>query len=165
MISRALHWLASISLACCLLVAAPAWASTDTQRWNLIDQAGHGWGLMLFEQPDPTYPEGWRLRLNVRTPGVELDHGSPLGLRDGLGGTWTLPNRSAELVPAGQETIPSGSAQFDADALIPTPSDVLPLRLAVPLGDGSQATLTLGPDVVTVLHALPWSSESVAGES
>lgn len=165
MISRTFHWLASISLAFLLLMPTPAWASTDPQRWNLTDQAGHSWGLTLFEQPDPAYPRGLRLRLNVRAPGVEVDHDRPLSFRDTLDGVWTLPNRSGELVPPGQEPIPAGSAQFDAESLLPRPSDVLPLRLAVPLGDGSEATLTLGPDVVTALHALPVLSEPIGEDS
>jgi hypothetical protein len=165
MIASTWLWLARITLAFCLFVPAPAWATADTERWNLTDQAGHGWVVTLFEQPDPAYPGGLRLRLNARAPGVEVDHDRPLSVKDTLDGVWTLPNRSAELVQAGQEGIPVGSAQFDTESLIPRPSDVLPLRLALPLSDGSEATLTLGPDVVAALHALPVPSESSGGDS
>jgi hypothetical protein len=166
MIDSTWHWLATISLVFCLLMPTPAWAATDTQHWNLTDQAGHGWGLTLFEQPDPAYPQGLRLRLNARAPGVDVDHDRPLSLSDNRDGAWTLPNRSAELVPSSQGAIiPAASAQFDAESLSPRPSDVLPLRLAVPLDDGSLATLTLSPDVVVALHTLPVSSQSIGGES
>jgi hypothetical protein len=74
---------------------------------------------------------------------------------DGLGGAWELANRSEELVARGEGTLPAGSAQFDATDLDPRPPDALPLGLTLPLADGTAAMLTLGPEVVAALHALP----------
>lgn len=144
-----------------LLLPLQAGAAVEHQRWNLTDPQGSRWGLTLFEQPDPAYPAGWRLRLQARSPGQTVDHHRPLQLSDGLGGTWTLPNRSEELVPPGDGTIPAASGQFDAGELTPRPSDVLPLRLEVPSSDLSNSVpLMLPPEVVQTLHRLP---ESGAG--
>jgi len=125
------------------------------QLWSVSDTLGHGWGLSLFGQPDPDFAPGWRLRLNARTPGLSLDHQRPLVIGDGLGGSWELANCSVELVARGEGTLPAGSAQFDATDLDPRPRDALPLRLTLPLADGTTATVTLGPEVVAALHALP----------
>jgi hypothetical protein len=74
-------------------------------------------------------------------------------MSDGLGGAWVLPNRSEELVRQGEAVIPEASAQFDAHALDPRPSEVLPLQLAVPSDDREGAALVmLQPEVVQALH-------------
>jgi hypothetical protein len=86
---------------------------------------------------------------------VAVDHGQPLRVRDGLGGVWALANRSEELVPAAETALPAGSAQFDVAGLVPRPGAVAPLRLEVPLRDGDSAAVTLGPEVVPALQALP----------
>jgi hypothetical protein len=135
--------------------AASAPAAPAIQQWSVSDGLGHGWGLSLFEQPDPDFAPGWRLRLNARTPGLSPDHQRPLVIGDGLGGAWELANRSEELVARGEGDLPAGSAQFDATDLNPRPRDALPLRLTLPLADGTTASLTLGPEVVAALHALP----------
>jgi hypothetical protein len=135
--------------------AASASAASAIQRWSVSDALGHGWSLSLFEQPDPDFAPGWRLRLNARSPGLTLDHERPLAIGDGLGGSWELANRSEELVARGQRIVPAGSAQFDAMDLDPRPRDALPLRLTLPLADGTAAVLTLGPEVVGALHSLP----------
>lgn len=147
---------AAVLLALTLMVLPlQAQAAVDPQRWSLTDSSGHLWGLTLFEQPDPAYPAGWRLRLTARSPGQVVDHQRPLLLSDGLGGAWTLPNRSEELVRQGEEVIPESSAQFDARALDPTPSEVLPLQLEVPTDDREETTLVmLQPEVVQALHEL-----------
>ncbi|MCP9821041.1 DUF3122 domain-containing protein [Synechococcus sp. Cruz-9H2] len=133
-----------------------AHAEADPQRWTLTDSSGQVWGLTLFEQPDPAYPAGWRLRLTARSPGQVVDHQRPLLLSDGLGSAWTLPNRSEELVRQGEEVIPQSSAQFDMSALDPRPSEVLPLQLEVPNDDREETTLVmLQPEVVQALHELP----------
>ena len=83
---------AAVLLALTLLVApVQIQAATRSQHWALTDSAGHLWGLNLFEQPDPAYPAGWRLRLTARSPGQRVDHMRPLLLSDGLGSGWTLP--------------------------------------------------------------------------
>ena len=137
-----------------LPVSPVAAAAAAPQRWDLRDGAGQGWGLVLFSQPDPAYPPGWRLRLTARTGGIALDHQQPLQLDDGLGQQWLLQNRSAELVSPGEGPLPLQSAQFDLESLQPRPSEALPLHLRVPLEDG-EAELVLGPDQLTALHALP----------
>jgi len=153
---------AAVLLALTLLVLPlQAQAAVDPQRWSLTDSSGHSWGLTLFEQPDPAYPAGWRLRLTARSPGQGVDHQRPLLLSDGLGGAWNLPNRSEELVRQGEEVIPEASAQFDAHALDPRPSEVLPLQLEVPTDDQEGAVLVmLQPEVVQELHELPSSMAS-----
>jgi len=139
-----------------MLLPLQAQAAVDPQRWSLTDSSGHLWGLTLFEQPDPAYPAGWRLRLTARSPGQIVDHQRPLLLSDGLGGAWELPNRSEEIVRQGEEVIPESSAQFDAHALDPRPSDVLPLQLEVPTDSHEGTTLVmLQPEVVQALHELP----------
>jgi hypothetical protein len=147
--------LAGTCLLWVLLLFGPAPAAEAAQRWTVTDQAGHRWTLTLFEQPDPDFPPGWRLRLNALTADVAIDHDRPLRLRDGMGGTWQLANRSVELVPAGAALIPAGSAQFDAVGLEPRPSEALPLGMVLPLADGTEASLTLGAEIVPVLHDLP----------
>jgi hypothetical protein len=93
--------------------------------------------------------------LTARSPGQVVDHQRPLLLSDGLDGAWTLPNRSEELVRQGEELIPESSAQFDAHALDPRPSDVLPLQLEVPTHSRGGTTLVmLQPEVVQALHEL-----------
>ncbi|MDM7954230.1 MAG: DUF3122 domain-containing protein [Cyanobium sp. CZS 25K] len=150
---------AAVLLALTLMVLLlQAQAAVDTRRWSLNDSSGHLWGLTLFEQPDPAYPAGWRLRLTARSPGQVVDHQRPLLLSDGLGGAWTLPNRSEELVRQGEDLIPQSSAQFDVHALDPRPSDVLPLQLEVPTDNPAGSILVmLQPEAVQALHELPSS--------
>jgi hypothetical protein len=150
---------ASVLVALALMVLPlQAQAAVDPQRWTLTDSSGHLWGLTLFEQPDPAYPVGWRVRLTARSPGQVVNHQRPLLLSDGLGGAWVLPNRSEELVRQGEEVIPESSAQFDAHALDPRPSEVLPLQLEVPTDNREGTTLVmLQPEVVQALHELPSS--------
>jgi hypothetical protein len=137
-----------------LLLLAPAagWA-LDPQRWTLQDQSGLPWSLTLLEQLDPSYPGGLRLRLTDRSGRQHLDHRLPLQLRDGLGGSWELENRSAELVPAGNASLPDGSAQFDLPRLEPQPRAELPLLLLVPLTSDDPAELMASPAAVAALHA------------
>ena len=148
---------AAVLLALTLMVLPlQAQAAVEPQRWSLTDASGHLWGLSLFEQPDPAYPAGWRLRLTARSPGQVVDHQRPLLLSDGLGGAWTLPNRSQELVRQGEEVIPESSAQFDVHGLDPRPSEVLPLQLELPTNKRGGTTLVmLQPEVVQALHQLP----------
>jgi hypothetical protein len=123
--------------------------------WGLTDQSGHRFSLLVFEQPDPAFPAGWRLRVNALAPGLELDHNRPLLVSDGMGALWSLPNRSEELVPPGADALPPGSAQFDADALVPRPGDAAPLRLQLPTAGGEELSIMLGPELVESLHNLP----------
>lgn len=153
---------AAVLLALTLMVLPlQAQAAVEPQRWSLTDSSGHLWGLTLFEQPDPAYPAGWRLRLTARSPGQVVDHQRPLLLSDALGGAWNLPNRSEELVRQGEEVIPESSAQFDAHALNPRPSEVLPLQLEVPTDNQEGTTLVmLQTEVVQALHELSQSLAS-----
>lgn len=153
-------WLAPLLLMLVLVLSlAPGSARADDegQRWSLRDEDGNRWSLRIFAQPDPAYPSGDRLRLSALTPGIAVDHASPLLISDSTGGSWTLANRSEELVPADQEEppeLPEGSAQFDMAALIPRPSDALPLQLSLTLVDDGTALLVLGPGETKALHAL-----------
>lgn len=133
-----------------LSAVAPALA---TENWSLRDGAGHRLNARVFEQPFPEYPSGLRLRLNALEPGTRLDHREELVLSDPSGQEWSLPNRSEELVQKGEAPLPPGSAQFDLDALMPRPSEALPLHLAVPTAEGV-LEFDLTPDQVMALHAL-----------
>lgn len=138
-----------------VLTLAPGLArADDAQRWSLRDQDGNRWSLRIFAQPDPAYPSGDRLRLSALTPGIAVDHAKPLLISDGVGGAWTLANRSEELVVAGGDALPEGSAQFDMAALLPRPSDALPLALSLPLAGEQTASIVLGPSETQALHAL-----------
>lgn len=148
-------FLLAAALLALLALPLPVQAATAPQHWTITDASGQLWGLNLFEQPDPAYPAGWRLRLTGRSPGQTLDHRRPLLLSDGLGGAWSLPNRSEELVRLAEEQIPAASAQFDAHALEPRPSAVLPLRLELPTDEREGvALLVLQSEVVLALHEL-----------
>lgn len=135
-----------------LLLAPGAALALETQRWTLQDQLGRPWSLTLLEQADPSYPSGPRLRLTDRSGSQRLDHVLPMQLRDGLGGTWELQNRSGELVPAAEDALPDGSAQFDLPRLEPQPRSELPLLLLVPLISGDPAELMAPPAAVAALH-------------
>jgi len=154
--------LVSVLLALLLLGPLAAQASDAPLRWELRDGSGGRWGLVLFQQPDPTFPAGWRLRLLSRDPDLQLDHHRPLPMDDGMGGHWQLANRSEELVPHGNDDLPAQAAQFDAEGLLPRPQAALPLRLLIPLaGAGAPAagatSVVLGPEPVAALHGLPAS--------
>jgi hypothetical protein len=137
-----------------VLTLAPGLARADEgQRWSLRDQDDNRWSLRIFAQPDPAYPSGDRLRLSALTPGVAVDHASPLLISDGMGGAWTLANRSEELVPADGGALPEGSAQFDMADLRPRPSGALPLALTLPLSGEASVVLVLGPEETEALHA------------
>ena len=128
--ARARRGLGSVVLALLLgvLLLVPGTAlALEPQRWNLQDQSGLSWSLTLLVQLDPSYPGGLRLRLSDRSGRQALDQCLPLQFRDGLGGSWELENRSAELVPAGETALPEGSAQFD---LPPLGAAVAPCRAA-----------------------------------
>jgi hypothetical protein len=135
-----------------LLLAPGAALGLEAQPWVLRDQAGRVWSLTLLEQGDPAYPAGRRLRLTDRSGTQQLDHDRPLQLRDGMGGAWELANYSNELVPAGEEVLPAGSAQFDLAGLEPRPRAELPLALEVPLTAGDTALLMAGAAAVAALH-------------
>ncbi len=157
-VSRA--WPGAAALAALLLVLlltlAPGLARADEgQRWSLRDRDDNRWSLRVFAQPDPAYPSGERLRLSALTPGIAVDHSRPLRLSDGVGGSWTLANRSEELVAVGAGPLPESSAQFDMADLLPRPSDALPLVLSLPLAGDASAELVLGPEETQALHAMP----------
>ncbi len=157
-VSRA--WPGAAALAALLLVllltVAPGLARADEgQRWSLRDRDDNRWSLRVFAQPDPAYPSGERLRLSALTPGIAVDHSRPLRLSDGVGGSWTLANRSEELVAVGAGPLPESSAQFDMADLLPRPSDALPLVLSLPLAGDASAELVLGPEETQALHAMP----------
>ncbi len=156
--SGARPWAAPLAalLLVLLLTLAPGLARADDgQRWSLRDRDDNRWSLRIFEQPDPAYPSGERLRLSALTPGIAVDHSRPLLLSDGVGGSWTLANRSEELVAAGAGALPDSSAQFDMADLLPRPSDALPLVLSLPLAGEASAELVLGPEETQALHAVP----------
>ncbi len=137
-----------------VLTLAPGLARADEgQRWSLRDQDDNRWSLRIFAQPDPAYPSGDRLRFSSLTPGVAVDHASPLLISDGMGGAWTLANRSEELVAPDGGALPEGSAQFDMADLLPRPSGALPLVLTLPLAGETSALVVLGPDETGALHA------------
>ena len=149
-----------VALVLAVLVLGPlaTQASETTLRWELRDGSGGRWGLVLFQQPDPSFPAGWRLRLMSRDPDLQLDHRRPLPMDDGMGGHWQLANRSEELVAKGDADLPAQAAQFDAEGLWPRPQAALPLRLLIPLtgrGAAGAASVVLGPEPVTALHGLP----------
>ncbi len=154
--SGARPWAAALAalLLVLLLTLAPGLARADDgQRWSLRDRGDNRWSMRIFEQPDPAYPSGERLRLSALTPGIAVDHSRPLLLSDGVGGSWTLANRSEELVAAGAGALPESSAQFDLADLLPRPSDALPLVLSLPLAGEASAELVLGPEETLALHA------------
>jgi hypothetical protein len=121
--------------------------------WSLSDGEGHRLSAKVFEQPFSEYPSGLRIRLNAVDGKTALDHSQQLMFSDSMGQEWRLPNRSEEIVPKGDSSIPSGSAQFDLDALMPRPSEALPLHLAVPTSEGF-LSFDLTPQQVMALHAM-----------
>lgn len=133
-----------------LLFGAPV--ALAAESWSLADGAGHRLNARVFEQPFPEYPSGQRLRLNALEPGLGLDHHDELVLGDSSGQEWSLPNRSEELVQKAAP-IPAGSAQFDLDALMPRPSEALPLHLTVSSDSGALG-FDLTPDQAMVLHSM-----------
>ncbi|WP_254977705.1 DUF3122 domain-containing protein [Cyanobium sp. ATX 6A2] len=133
-----------------LLGALPVMAA---ESWSLHDGAGHRLNAQVFEQPFPEYPAGLRIRLNALDANTTLDHQQQLLLSDSTGQEWRLPNRSEELVQRGQSPIPSGSAQFDINALQPRPSEALPLHFTVPTSTGI-LNFDLTPDQAMELHSL-----------
>jgi hypothetical protein len=133
-----------------LLGTAPALAADS---WSLSDGEGHRLSAKVFEQPFSEYPSGLRIRLNAVDGKTALDHSQQLVFSDSMGQEWSLPNRSEEIVPKGDSSIPSGSAQFDLDALMPRPSEALPLHLGVPTAEGF-LSFDLTPQQVMVLHAM-----------
>ncbi len=138
-----------------VLTLSPGLARAEEgQRWSLRDQDDNRWSLRIFAQPDPAYPSGDRLRLSALTPGVAVDHTRPLLISDGTGGAWTLANRSEELVAPDDGPLPEGAAQFDMAALLPRPSEALPLQLILPLTAEASALIVLGPEETQALHAL-----------
>jgi len=141
-----------------LLGAVPALAA---ESWALSDGAGHRLNAVVFEQPFPAYPSGLRIRLNALDAKTTLDHSEQLVLSDSMGQEWSLPNRSEEIVQKGVSPIPSGSAQFDLDGLMPKPSEALPLHLAVPTAEGVLG-FDLTPEQAMELHAIgseKWRSD------
>jgi hypothetical protein len=153
----------AFAVAVLLFHPAPALAQLP-QRWTLLDQAGRSWSLTLFEQADPDFPGGLRVRLTDRTGSMRVDHRRPLQLRDGLGGAWELASRSAELVPSGVDDVPAGSAQFDLAGLQPAPRAEIPLAMAIPLEGEEEAQLVAGPDVVAELHGVASGRQPVGLE-
>jgi hypothetical protein len=132
------------------LATVPALAAGS---WSLSDGAGHRLSAKVFEQPFSEYPSGLRIRLNAVEGKTTLDHSQQLVFSDSMGQEWSLPNRSEEIVPNDDSSIPPGSAQFDLDALMPRPSEALPLHLAVQTAEGL-LSFDLTPQQVMALHAM-----------
>ncbi len=144
----------TLALLALALALAPLPALADLSgHWSLDDGSGHRLGAILFEQPDPDFPPGLRLRLNAQSPGLTLDHHRPVVLGDGQGQQWQLANRSEELVPIGTTSLPAGSAQFDLASLRAFPGVALSLRLSVPTSAGD-LSYGLGPAQLAELDAL-----------
>jgi hypothetical protein len=147
--------LAAALLVLAPLVAAPmaALAEEPTGNWFLDDGSGHKLGAMLFERSDINTPSGLRLRLNAESSPLKLDHARPLVLTDGDQQSWSLANRSEELLINKRGAIPARSAQFDAGCLNPVPSDGLALQITVPSSVGD-LSFALAPGQVQSMHAL-----------
>ena len=137
-----------------LVLPGPLQAAVGIQRWSLTDELGDRWQISLFEQPDPDFQAGWRLRLNALGAAQHPDQQRPLLLQEAMGGQWQLANRSEELVPSGSVEIPLGSAQFELTGLTPIPSAEIPLRLAVPMATGADHGVMLTPELVAALHSV-----------
>jgi hypothetical protein len=133
-----------------LLGALPVLAA---ESWSLSDGAGHRLNAKVFEQPFPEYPSGLRIRLNALDAKTTLDHRAQLVLSDSMGQEWSLPNRSEEIVPQDGSSVPAGSSQFDLDALMPRPSEALPLHLTVPTSEGA-LDFDLTPEQAMALHGM-----------
>jgi len=142
-----------------LLVLAPLitplTASADTTgNWFLDDGSGHRLGAMLFERSDVNVPSGLRLlRLNAESPRLKLDHARPLGLTDAKQHSWSLANRSEELLVNARGRIPAGSAQYEAGCLSPIPEDGIAMQIRVPTSRGD-LSFDLAPGQVQTLHSL-----------
>lgn len=134
-----------------LLAVAPAQAAAPIQRWSQADTSGERWAISLFEQLDPDFEPGWRLRLNALGLDLRLDHQRPMEVQGATGTHWQLANRIEEEVPAGEAAIPAGSAQFDLVGLVPRPSNALPLRISIPLQDAPDRDLMLSPEIVAAI--------------
>lgn len=139
---------------------APLAASADTTgNWFLDDESGHRLGAMLFERSDVNVPSGLRLRLNAESPRLKLDHARPLVLTDDDRHSWSLANRSQELLINEGGAIPVASAQYDAGCLSPIPADGVAMQIMVPTSAGD-LNFTLAPGQVQTLHSL---TEACAG--
>jgi hypothetical protein len=142
-----------------LLVLAPlfapgaASAAETTGNWFLDDGSGHTLGAMLFERSDVNTPSGLRLRLNAESSPLKLDHARPLVLTDENQQTWSLANRSEELLINAGGAIPPASAQYDAGCLNPIPDDGVTMQIMVPSSAGD-LSFDLEPGQVQTLHSL-----------
>lgn len=145
-------------LLCLLFVVLAALPVMAADSWSLSDGAGHRLNVQVFEQPFPEYPAGLRIRLNALDANTTLDHHKQLVVSDSMGQEWSLPNRSKELVQMGTSLIPPGSAQFDIDAMMPRPSEALPLQLTVPTSKGV-LSFDLTPEQTMELHVLGSAQE------
>lgn len=133
---------------------APLAASADTAgNWFLDDGSGHRLGGMLFERSDVNAPSGLGLRLNAESSGLKLDHALPLILTDGNQQTWSLANRSEELLINAGGAIPADSAQYAAGCLSPIPDDGIAMQIIVPSSKG-ELSFALAPGQVQTLHSL-----------
>jgi hypothetical protein len=147
-------WAVAVALLVLLPLCAPAAAMAGTTgNWNLDDGAGHRLGVMLFERSDINKPSGLRLRLNAESDGLKLDHARPLVLSDGNEGSWSLTNRSKELIATAGGKIPVGSSQFDAGCLSPIPDDGMTMQISVPSSAGD-LSFALSAGQVETLHSL-----------
>jgi hypothetical protein len=133
-----------------LLGAFPVMAADS---WSLSDGAGHRLNATVFEQPFPEYPSGLRIRLNALDAKTKLDHHQQLIVSDSMGQEWSLPNCSEEIIKKGSTPIPPRSAQFDLDALMPRPSEALPLHITVASTEGALG-FDLTPEQTMELHAM-----------
>lgn len=147
-------WAVAVALLVLLPLSTPAAAMAGTTgNWNLDDGSGHRLGAMLFERSDINTPSGLRLRLNAESEGLKLDHARPLMLSDGNDGSWSLTNRSQELIAEAGGRIPAGSSQFDAGCLSPIPDDAMAMQINVPSSAGD-LNFALSAGQVETLHSL-----------
>jgi hypothetical protein len=128
-------------------------AAETTGNWFLDDGSGHTLGAMLFERSDVNTPSGLRLRLNAESSPLRLDHARPLVLTDENQQTWSLANRSEELLINDDGAIPPASAQYDAGCLNPIPDDGVTMQIMVPSSAGD-LSFDLEPGQVQTLHSL-----------
>ncbi|MEO1001704.1 MAG: DUF3122 domain-containing protein [Cyanobacteria bacterium J06638_7] len=141
-----------------LLWPPSLWAADSAGSLSLSDGRGQHWAVSLFQQPDPAYPRGARLRVTALAPhphpAQAPSHTAPLELSDAFGGSWALPNRSQELVPPQVETLPPSSAQFGLDGVTSRLRSDGPLVLHIPLAGEEPARVVLGPAPSAALRDL-----------
>jgi len=122
-------------------------------RESLRDRDGHSWQVITFQRLRPNGERSVYLRL-VGFPGVAaIDRSQPLTLTTSLGQVLTAADASGQIFTDASLPEPN-VGQYDLAPIVAQLPTGIPLRLSLPLTNGSTLSLNIPPALVQEWQAV-----------